>query len=82
MSHNEMEGRHVKVMSQYNAQCFAIREALKMKRFINSNVTTAVSSQGNKRSEFLVAANILSYFSVIILCNAFAVWKKNSYAGV
>ena len=48
MSHNKMEVRHVKVMSQYNAQCFAIREALKMKRFINSNVTTAVSSQGNK----------------------------------
>ena len=51
MSHYKMEGCHVKVMSQYNAQCFAIREALKKKkkkRFDNLNVTTVVSSQGNK----------------------------------
>lgn len=46
MSHENMESYHVKVMSQYNAQCFAIRDALKKKRFINSKVTTAVSSQG------------------------------------
>lgn len=31
-----------------NAQCFAIRDALKKKGFINSNVTTAVSSQGGE----------------------------------
>ena len=49
MSHNKMEGRHVKVMSQYNAQCFAIREALKRKGFDNPNVTTVVASQGNKQ---------------------------------
>lgn len=50
MSHNEMEGHHVKVMSPYNAQCFAIREALKKEKFVNSNVTTAVSSQGIKHN--------------------------------
>ena len=49
MSHNKMEPSHVKVISQYNAQCFAIRGALKRKRFDNSNVTTVVSSQGNIR---------------------------------
>ena len=51
MSHNKMKDSHVKVLSQYNAQCFAIREALKKKkkkRFDNLNVTTVVSSQGNK----------------------------------
>lgn len=46
MSNEKMDRHHVKVMSQYNAQCFAIRDALKKKNFINSNVTTAVSSQG------------------------------------
>nr|XP_022315664.1 helicase with zinc finger domain 2-like isoform X2 [Crassostrea virginica] len=48
MSHNKMKESHVKVMSQYNAQCFAIREALERKRFDNPNVTTVVSSQGGE----------------------------------
>lgn len=52
MSHDKMDRHHVKVMSQYNAQCFAIRDALKNKGFINSNVTTAVSSQGKLHERY------------------------------
>lgn len=52
MSHDKMDRHHVKVMSQYNAQCFVIRDALKNKGFINSNVTTAVSSQGKLHERY------------------------------
>lgn len=46
MSHEGMDTHQVKVMSQYNSQCFLIRDALKKKGFINSKVHTVVSSQG------------------------------------
>lgn len=63
MSHEKMDRHHVKVMSQYNAQCFAIRDALKKKGFINSNVTTAVSSQGKLpvRYDFWYCRQQVSY---------------------
>ncbi|XP_062574956.1 helicase with zinc finger domain 2-like isoform X2 [Saccostrea cucullata] len=48
MSHDGIETHNIKVMSQYNAQCFAIREALKERRFINYKVNTVVSSQGGE----------------------------------
>ncbi|XP_061168137.1 helicase with zinc finger domain 2-like [Saccostrea echinata] len=48
MSHNGIQTHNIKVMSQYNAQCFAIRQALSEKRFINYKVNTVVSSQGGE----------------------------------
>ncbi|XP_061168138.1 helicase with zinc finger domain 2-like [Saccostrea echinata] len=38
----------INIVSQYNAQCFAIKEALKKEKFINFNVNTVVASQGGE----------------------------------
>ncbi|OWF35538.1 Helicase with zinc finger domain 2 [Mizuhopecten yessoensis] len=40
--------RSVNIISQYNAQCHAIKTALLESKFINSNVHTVVASQGGE----------------------------------
>ncbi|XP_033737985.1 helicase with zinc finger domain 2-like [Pecten maximus] len=40
--------RYINVMSQYNAQCHAIKTALLASGYINSNVHTVVASQGGE----------------------------------
>ncbi|CAG2250013.1 unnamed protein product [Mytilus edulis] len=39
---------YINIMSQYNAQCTAIRKALKEEKFIKFNVNTVVASQGGE----------------------------------
>lgn len=41
-----VDPKTINVMSQYNAQCTALRDELTKKDFDNFNVTTVVSSQG------------------------------------
>jgi superfamily I DNA and/or RNA helicase len=46
MKREGLNSTHVKIMSQYRAQTFAIQEALKQKDFDDAEVNTVVGSQG------------------------------------
>ncbi|XP_048757563.2 helicase with zinc finger domain 2-like [Ostrea edulis] len=40
--------KQINIISQYNAQCYAIKKALEKHKFINFNVNTVVASQGGE----------------------------------
>ncbi|XP_062574961.1 helicase with zinc finger domain 2-like isoform X5 [Saccostrea cucullata] len=44
----KVKQKQINIVSQYNAQCFAIKEALKKENIINFNVNTVVASQGGE----------------------------------
>ncbi|XP_062574957.1 helicase with zinc finger domain 2-like isoform X1 [Saccostrea cucullata] len=48
VQHEKVNQSQINIVSQYNAQCFAIKEALKTEKFINFNVNTVVASQGGE----------------------------------
>lgn len=48
ITREKVNPRQINVISQYNAQCFAIKEAMKKEKFINFNVNTVVASQGGE----------------------------------
>ncbi|XP_052090433.1 helicase with zinc finger domain 2-like [Mytilus californianus] len=43
-----IDTEYINIMSQYNAQCTAMRKALKAEKFIKFNVNTVVASQGGE----------------------------------
>ncbi|XP_061168135.1 helicase with zinc finger domain 2-like [Saccostrea echinata] len=77
MSHKGIQTQHVKVMSQYNAQCFAIREALLKKGFINSKVHTVVSSQGGEW-DYVIFSTVRSLPDYRIEPNPSLGWRKRN----
>lgn len=52
----------IKIMSQYNAQCSAIRNALAEKTYTDVNVDTVVACQGTCSIEHKSSASPLCYF--------------------
>lgn len=74
MSWEKLENCDVKVMFQYNVQCFVIRDVLKKKRFINFKVIIVVFSQGKLYVKFQFCMYQV-FYNIYFVCNFYFLYE-------